>query len=91
MTDWRWDNLGKQPYLRAVEFSWRAYRAFAPDWDHDHCAACGVKLAEAGSQGADTIHEGYATTEKYAGGAEYEWVCRPCFELFAARMGWTAV
>jgi hypothetical protein len=29
-------------------------------------------------QGADIVHEGYATTKDVARGADYDWVCVPC-------------
>jgi hypothetical protein len=54
----------------------------------DHCAACWATLTEPGIEGENFLHEGYATTAEYVRGAEYEWVCVPCFERFGADMAW---
>jgi hypothetical protein len=86
--DWRLEQLETQPYLRGVGFTRKPYREYRPGWDHDHCAACGMKLAEPELAGEDIVHEGYATTEDFVRGADYEWVCIPCFALFRDEMGW---
>ena len=39
-------------------------------------------------EAADVVHEGYATTADFARGADYDWVCVPCFKLFSKAMGW---
>ena len=88
--DWRLEHLETQPYLRGVIFVRKRYRAYRPGWDHDHCAACWAKLMEEGSGEDEALHEGYATTDAYLHGADYEWVCAACFEMFARSMEWTA-
>ncbi len=42
-------------------------------------------------EAVDVVHEGYATTTDFVRGAEYDWVCVPCFELFCEVMGWKDV
>ena len=90
-TDWRLEHLQTQPYLRGVRVERRIYRAYSPEWDHDHCAACWKKFVEAGAPGDEVAHEGYATCSDYIHGAEYDWACIPCFQEFAEAMEWIAV
>lgn len=89
--DWRLEHLETQPYLRGVAFVRKQYRAPRPGWDHDHCVACWATLAEPNIEGADIVHEGFATTSDYFHGAEYDWVCLPCFNLFRVDMAWSDV
>lgn len=89
--DWRLEQLEARPYLRGVAFARKPYRAPNREWDHDHCTACWTTLAEAHIKRADIIHEGYATTEEFARGPDYEWLCVPCFEEFSAVMKWRDV
>jgi hypothetical protein len=77
--------------LRGVDLERKPYRPYRADWDHDHCAACSAKLMEPGTAVEGVQHEGYATTASYVRGAEYQWVCVECFELFASEMGWRDV
>jgi hypothetical protein len=86
--DWPAFNLEGQDHLKGVRFERKAYRAYSPEWDHDHCAACWVRLAEPELGCTDAVHEGYATCDDFIRGAEYEWVCPACFEAFAERMAW---
>ena len=89
--DWRLETLRTQPYLRGLSFVRKSYKAYRPGWEHDHCAACHVTLAERDVQGDDIIREGYATTSEYRHGADYEWICPPCFAEFKDMMGWRDV
>lgn len=89
--DWRLENLKTQPYLRGVSFVRKAYKLYRPGWDHDHCVACWITLAEPGIEGDDVIHEGYATTSDFVRGADYNWVCPQCFADFRTTMGWNEV
>ena len=89
--DWRLETLRTQPDLRGMSFVRKSYKAYRPGWEHDHCAACGVTLAESDVQGDDIIHEGYAITSEYERGAEYEWVCVRCFADFKEVMCWSDV
>jgi hypothetical protein len=38
--------------------------------------------------GPEIVHEGYATTDDYKFGADYEWVCIPCFNDLYKIMDW---
>jgi hypothetical protein len=89
--DWRLENLKMAPRLRRLIFLKKPYAAYRPGWDHDHCAACNKTLAEPGIDGADIVHEGYATTANYEKGADYEWICVECFRDFKDFMGWREV
>ncbi|MBV9992723.1 MAG: hypothetical protein JOZ72_15695 [Alphaproteobacteria bacterium] len=86
--DWRLQHLRTQPYLRGVRFTKKPYKAYRPDWDHDHCAACWTKFAEHDVDHEPTLREGFATTEDYARGEDYDWVCSVCFGLFRDEMEW---
>src|SRR5688500_8893495 len=89
--DWRLEQLEPLPFLRGVRFVRKPYRQYRSDWDHDHCVACWTKLAEPDVEGADVVHEGYATTAAFVRGCDYEWVCVPCFQLFRHEMQWVDV
>jgi hypothetical protein len=88
--DWRVQQLETIQYLRGQSFVRKAYTAYRPDWDHDHCAVCWTKIAEPRVE-ADALHEGYAVTADYENGADYEWVCADCFEFGKAEMEWSDV
>jgi hypothetical protein len=88
--DWRLEQLEAYPHLRGVAFVRKPYRAYSPRWDHDHCAACWAKLATWDFI-PDALHEGYATTRDYVKGADYIWVCVPCFDEFREIMSWEDV
>ena len=76
--DWRLQN--QRAYLTGVTLQWRTYRAFRPDWEHDHCEFCWAKFAE--SEGEEFVRAGFATAD------EKKWVCRVCFEDFQPEFGW---
>lgn len=86
--DWREKLLETLEFLRGQSFIWKPYKAYRPGWEHDHCAACAATLVEAGVDGEDVIHEGYATTASYKLGEDYEWVCNECFQEFGDAMEW---
>lgn len=90
-TDWRLKRLQDQEYLHGVSFVRKPYRAYRPDWDHDHCVGCWQKLVEPGVAAEDAIHEGYATTDEFERGEDYWWVCPTCFDAFAPAMAWRDV
>ena len=89
--DWRSKNLDTVQRLRGQHFIRKPYSAYRPDWDHDHCAVCWVKLMEPNVSGEGIIHEGYAVTADYPHGADYEWICPDCFELGKDQMNWRDV
>jgi hypothetical protein len=76
--DWRLTN--QERYLRDVTLSWEAYSPASPENDHDHCEFCFSKFMI--SPTPDTLHEGYATPDKY------RWICRTCFDDFLDLFGW---
>jgi hypothetical protein len=89
--DWRLENLEGLAFLHGVSFTRKPYRPYPPGWEHDHCAACWVTLAEPPLEGEDVVHEGYATNEDYIHGVEYDWVCVSCFDLFRDHMAWIEI
>lgn len=64
----------------------RRYERWSESWDHDHCAACWAKFAEA--YGPEIESVGYVTLADYPQGAGYEWVCVACFDELQAELGW---
>ena len=74
-----------------MRFLRKPCKAYRPDWDHDHCAGCWAKFAEHSSDAEPIEREGYATTADYGKGADYVWICVPCFLLFRSQMGWIEV
>lgn len=91
--DWRLENLESNPQLFGISFIRKPYHAYRSDWNHDHCAGCWTRLTEPSleTEGEATLHEGYAVTDKYPFGAEYEWVCPSCFAEFGDAMGFIDV
>lgn len=75
-------------HLKGVKMQWKKYRQYSDRWDHDHCVVCGAKFAE--FDGEDILHEGYATTGEYPRGADYEWVCKTCFDELQTALNWIA-
>jgi hypothetical protein len=39
----------------------------------------------------DVLTEGPTTTTSHEQGADYHWICKPCFDDFAERFGWRVV
>lgn len=94
--DWRLQ--GQEQYLREVSLRLKPYRIDSETSDHDHCAFCGAKFVDpdyAKHQGwnwdQDWNTEGYATTNDYVHGADYEWICVRCFADFNDRFNWNVV
>lgn len=85
--DWRRTSPGAPT---GTHFRWSEYVAPTPEWDHDHCLFRWAKFVPRSEEGKEwldqdqhTIYfEGYATVEP--SGAGFDWVCRPCFDDFAA-------
>jgi hypothetical protein len=83
---WRIDSAR---HLKGVSFIFRRYAPWSESWDHDHCAACGAKFAV--FEAPDILHEGFATSDAFANGAAYEWVCPTCFADLKDTMQWVVV
>lgn len=86
MRDWREDALETVERLRGVSFCLRSYRTYRPGWDHDHCEMCSAKFSEPKLKIRNTLHEGYASTDSYALGAEFVWLCAECFMFLKPRL-----
>ncbi|HYG98043.1 MAG TPA: class I SAM-dependent methyltransferase [Terriglobales bacterium] len=84
--DWRIANVER---LRGETFVKKPYLAPSPEWDHDHCSACWKRFSEGEDPGVE--HIGYATTESYRYGADYEWVCIECFDDLRQALRWSEV
>lgn len=78
-------------------FVLKPYRRYSDSWDHDHCEFCMARFIEPGTEAeweGDThvqVTRGYAITEEHPKGADYYWVCKPCFDQFAAEYGFRVV
>ena len=86
--DWRLEILSSRPHLRGAAFLFRPYQRYSPDWDHDHCAACFIKLTEPGIGDVNVVHSGYAIAEMPGHRAGYWWVCTLCFDDLSDTMEW---
>ena len=84
--DWLIDVAG---HLKGQSLRRKMWTRWSERWDHDHCTVCGAKFAE--FEGADIQKEGYATTESYTRGTDYEWVCLECFSKFKDKLNWSEV
>jgi hypothetical protein len=83
--DWRIDNVKR---LRGQSFRWKNYYAWSEGWDHDHCAACWAKFM---ADREDSLSRGYAVSEEYKLGLDYEWICADCFRDLADLMEWHVI
>lgn len=68
--------------------------------ERDHCVFCWAKLMDPDFSEAHRRHveahpevltEGYTVTAEHERGADYCWICKPCFEEFAERFRWRVV
>lgn len=84
--DWRAENAEG---LRGQPLRFKVWKKASETWDHDHCVGCWAKFAE--FDGPEILKAGFATTESYARGAEYDWVCETCFNELKAELGWFQV
>ena len=83
--DWRIDIAAT--HLKGAKFKRKKWTRWSEAWDHDHCAACGAKFAE--FDAPDIQKEGYATTQEYKHGTDYDWVCLQCFDDLKDALGWS--
>jgi hypothetical protein len=95
--DWR---LGGNDHLQGVAFTWKPYRAWSQTWEHDHCALCWATFMDPNfsedhrrfiEEHPDVLTEGYATTSEFKHGAEYDWVCKQCFDDFVDLYQWRVI
>ena len=80
-SDWRLTN--QEGYLRGVALVWRSYAPTSRNNDHEHCEFCFAKFMLGNEP--DTLQEGYATLDGY------RWICKQCFNDFAAMFAWQVV
>ena len=78
--DWRLQ--GQDAYLADRVLTLRIWQSDREGWDHDHCSFCWAKFGTADLEDVDHT-EGYVTSDGS------HWVCRPCFDDFRDRFGWT--
>jgi hypothetical protein len=84
--DWRIDFAEG---LRGQPLRHQLWRRWSDKWDHDHCTACNAEFAE--FDGPDIQKVGFATTESYKHGAQYDWICEKCFAELKQELGWYEV
>lgn len=96
--DWRLTDQDR--YLHGAELTWKSYRARSETWEHEHCVFCWAKFMDpdfskehAGhiAEHPDVLTEGYTTTTSHEHGADYHWICKPCFDDFSERFAWRVV
>ena len=75
--DWR--QKGQEKYLMGKAFTHKKYTPYKPNWEHDHCEFCSVKISEK----PEDENVAYCTND------EYHWVCEKCFEDFKTEFKWT--
>ena len=80
MEDWRLKNGGE--YLKGLSWSWKAYKAYRDNWDHDHCELCMAKFTEGSENNANDLAEGYSANNNY------RWICEGCFNDFKDLYRW---
>ena len=97
-TDRRLTN--QESYLQAAELTFKRYRARSQTWEHEQCAFCWAKLMDPDfseqhrqhiEQHPDVLTHGYTTTAAHEQGADYHWICKPCFNDFAEHFHWQVV
>ena len=97
-SDWRLTH--QDQYLQGAALTWKRYRAQSATGEHHHCAFCWAKFMDPEFSEAhreyvaahhEVLTEGYTTTSEHTEGAEYHWVCKPCFDDFANRFQWRVV
>ena len=68
-------------HCRGLTFSRKAWHRPAnnPEWDHDHCDACWVKIWDRPEVEAGSLSEGYASLANAKSPDDYRWLCPPCF------------
>ena len=68
-------------YLRGQMFVRKAWRprSHNPDWDHDHCSACWVRIWDRPQDDGDSLSEGYASVAFAKFADDYHWLCSQCF------------
>lgn len=83
--DWRIDFCYR---LQGQAFQRKPYYELNDRWEHDHCAACTAKFS---LRIPGALTEGYAVTDAYEYGADYEWVCGKCFDELREALSWSVV
>ena len=76
--DWRL--RGQEEFLQRATLVWQSYRPANPRNDHDHCEFCWAKFMQ--TVEPDTLQIGYSTMDRE------HWICKPCFDDFAAMFEW---
>ena len=81
-----WRLTNQEQYLKGATLRMSRFkvRSGQPDWDHEHCEFCWVKIVEEKRKddGDDLLVEAYATEDGY------RWVCPKCFSDFREMFQW---
>lgn len=97
-SDWRLTD--QDSYLHGATLTHKRYRARSETWEHEHCVFCWTKFMDPDfsaehrryiAEHPDVLTEGYTTTAEHERGADYHWICKPCFDDFAERFAWQLV
>ncbi len=97
--DWR--RRGQEQYLRRAQLTLKRYQALSAQWEHEHCAFCWHKFldpsySETHRRILEEIPdrhsaEGYTNLPRQDRPAGKWWVCKQCFDDFAAEFEWAVV
>ncbi|MCP4806056.1 MAG: hypothetical protein GY913_19255 [Proteobacteria bacterium] len=68
--DWR--GQGQEAYLCGLVWRWSAFTPYRPEWEHDHCECCSIRLSKA----AGDLQSGFVAQDGY------RWICKDCFDDF---------
>jgi len=96
--DWRLTD--QETWLHGAELTWKRYHARSETWEHEHCVFCWARFMDPAyyeghrrhiAEHPEVLTEGYTTTASHEQGADYHWICKPCFDDFAERFAWRVV
>ncbi len=97
--DWR--RRGQERYLQGARLTLKRYQALSAQWEHEHCVFCWHKFldtqySEIHRQAVEerpdlNSAEGYTNLGAQDRPAGKWWICRQCFDDFAAEFEWSVV
>jgi hypothetical protein len=99
--DWRRQQLEDHQDLRGIRLTWKAYQAASGYREHEHCVFCWHKFLDPQYSEAHRLALENEPDKQSPGGYtnlgqnDFEggkvWICRRCFEGFAADLEWIVV
>ncbi|MCA1837498.1 MAG: hypothetical protein LC674_01570 [Actinobacteria bacterium] len=100
-TDGDWRHRGQEQYLTGARLTLKHYQALSGQWEHEHCEFCWHKFLDPhyADSHRDTLADdpdrhssgGYTNLGAEDKPAGKWWICKQCFEDFAAEFQWQVV